>query len=237
MRVDEETFIIVHLLKKNESNSPILDGSLDKLALLACCSSPRVVKRALDALLDEIFLSISREFADSSRIRCHNILEAEEVLRQSFPKFMKVDHFKARTQRMTSYAWLITLALLKCSKDEYIEIQPKIKEFDKFLDDLQNDKEYNGRDTFRYGIYLARESIKRMQSCGKKDSRESLHRNIERCQNFLNSKLGKEEVMRLGKTINEEGRWLDLHVCIVFLQDLPKVCVRRVTESLLLLHH
>jgi hypothetical protein len=31
--------------------------------------------------------------------------------------------------------------------------------------------------------------------------------------------------MKLGKAISDGGNWLDLHVCLVFLQDLPKVGV------------
>jgi hypothetical protein len=221
MRTDEEAFIINDLLRESDSpNSPIMDGKLDHLAMLACCSSPHVIKRALDALLNEIFLSI----ADYSRIRCFNILKAENIFRASFLKFVKVDHFKAKSHRMTTYAWLITLVLLKCSKEECIEIQPKIKEFDKTLDALQCDTEHSSRNTFRCGIYLARESIKRIiQPCGKKMSKESLHSNLKKCENFLNSKLEKNEVMKLGRAINDGGSWLDLHVCLVFLQDLPKV--------------
>ncbi|CAB4001715.1 Hypothetical predicted protein, partial [Paramuricea clavata] len=122
--------------EKSDSNSPILDGNLDQLAMLACCSSPHVVKRALDALLNEMFLSIS----DSTRIRCGNILQAEKILRASFQQYMKVDHFKAKSHRMTTYAWLITLVLLKCSKQDFIEIQPEMREFDRILDALQNDR-------------------------------------------------------------------------------------------------
>ncbi|CAB3987749.1 Hypothetical predicted protein [Paramuricea clavata] len=221
IRTDEEAFIINDLLRKSDSpNSQIMDGKLDHLAMLACCNSPHVVKRALDALLNEIFLSIS----DYSRIRCFNILKAENIFRASFLKFVKVDHFKAKSHRMTTYAWLITLVLLKCSKEECIEIQPKIKEFDKTLDALQSDKEHSSRNTFRFGIYLARESIKRIiQHCGKKNFRESLNSNLKKCENVLNSKLEKNEVMKLGRAINDGGNWLDLHVCLVFLQDLPKV--------------
>jgi hypothetical protein len=198
----------------------MLHGNLEQLAMLACCSSPYVVKRALDALLNEIFLSIS----ESSTTRYRNILKAEEVLRASFLEFMGVDHLKAKCQRMTSYAWLITLVLLKCSKVEFVEITPKIKELDKILDTLQKDKENVERNTFRYGIYLARESIRRIvQSSGKKDLRESLNRLIKKCENFLNGKLQKDQVMNLGKALNEGVSWLDLHVSLVFLQDLPKV--------------
>ncbi|CAB4045804.1 Hypothetical predicted protein, partial [Paramuricea clavata] len=219
IRADEETFIIVHLLKKSDSNSPILDGYLDQLAMLACCTSPHVVKRALDALLNEIFISIS----NSTRIRCRNILKAEEILRASFLESMKLDHFTAKSHRMTTYAWLITLVLLKHSKEEYIEILPKLREFDKTLETLQSDKDeklFGGRNTFRYGVYLARESIKRISR--KKDTRESLYSSIKKCENFLNSKLEKNEVMKLGKAISDGGNWLDLHVCLAFLQDLPK---------------
>jgi hypothetical protein len=228
IRTDEETFLIVHLLKKSDSNSPILDGNLDQLAMLTCCSSPHVVKRALDALLNEMFLGIS----DSTRIRCRNILQAEKILRASFLQYMKVDHFKAKSHRMTTYAWLITLVLLKCSKQDFIEIQPEMREFDKILEALQNDKEHCGRNTFRYGTYLARESIKRIvQSCGKKDSRESLCQLIKKCENFLNSRLEKDEVMKLGRAVSDGGSWLDLHVCLVFLQDLPKVGLRKVLKN------
>ena len=221
MRADEETFIIVHLLKKNESNSPILDGNLDQLALLACCSSPHVVKRALDALLNEIFLSIS----DPSRIRCRNMLNAEKILRESFLDFLKVDHSKAKCHRMTTYGWLITFILLKCRKEELAEIKkitPEIKKIDKSLDALL--KENSERNTFRYGMYLAREGIKRI-TCGRKDANESLHRNIKKCESFLNSKMEKDEVAELGKVLNDADSWLDLHLCLVFLQDLPKVII------------
>ena len=216
MRADEETFIIVHLLKKNESNSPILNGNLDQLALLACCSSPHVVKRALDALLNEIFLSIS----DPSRIRCRNILNTEKILRESFLGFLKVDYLKAKCQRMTTYAWLITFVLLKCSEEELAEITPELKKIDKTLDVLL--KENSERNTFRYGIHLAREGIKRI-ACGRKDENGSLHCNIKKCENFLNGKIEKDEVVKLGKALHDGGSWLDLHLCLVFLQDLPKV--------------
>ena len=226
MRTDEETFIIVHLLKKSDSNSQILDGNLEQLAMLACCSSPHVVKRALDAILNEIFLSIS----NISRIRCRNILKAEEILRASLLEYIKDDCLKAKSHRMTTYAWLITLVLLKFKKDEFIEIQPKIKEFDRRLDALQ--KEHSTRDNFRYGILLARESIKRtVQSCGKKDSKASLHSSMKKCENLLNSKLENDEVMKLGKAISDGGSWLDIHVCLVFLQDLHKVGLRKFVKN------
>jgi hypothetical protein len=218
IRTEEEHFIIVHLLSKCDSKSPVLGGNLEHLAMLACCSSPHVVKRALDALINEIFLSIS----NSSRIRCHNLLKAEKILRESFVNIMTVDNMKAKCHRMTTYSWIITLVLVKCSKEECIGILPKIKEFESnTLDALQNDGEYSGRNTFRYGIYLARESIKRIS--GRKDSSESLHRSMKKCENLLNSKLEKDEVMKLGKAIHNGGSWMDLHVCLVFLQDLPKV--------------
>jgi hypothetical protein len=198
----------------------MLHGNLEQLAMLACCSSPHVVKRALDALLNEIFLSIS----ESSTIRYRNILRAEEILRASFLEFMEVDHLKAKCQRMTTYAWLITLVLLKCSKEEFVEITPKIKELDKILDTLQKDEQNFERNTFLYGIYLARESIRRIiQSYGKIDLRESLNRLIKKCEHFLNGKLEKTQVTNLGKALNEGVSWLDLHVSLVFLQDLPKV--------------
>ena len=222
MRTDEETFIIVHLLKKNASNSPILNGNLEQLALLACCKSSHVVKRALDALLNEIFQSIS----DFSRIRCRNALQAEKIIRESFHKLLKVDHVKAQCQRMTTYAWLITFILLKYSKEECAQIATEIEAFDKTLDTLL--KENIERNTFRYGIHLARESIKRIvEPSGKKNPKESLHCSIERCANILNSRLDENEVMKLGKVLSEEGSWLNLHVCLVFLQDLPKVKKRR----------
>ncbi len=225
MRTVEENFTIMHLLKKSDANFPILDGKLDQLAMLACCNSPHIVKRALDALLNEIFLSIS----DTSPNRVRNILEAEEILRKSFPVFMKVDHFKAKTQRMTTYAWTITLILIKCTKEECNQIRSKINEFDKTLGDLQDDKEHSGRNTFRYGLYLARESIKRIvQSCGKKDLTESLHRLIRKCEHFLNSKMEQEEFVNLGKAFSDASSWQDLHVSLNFLQDLPKVCFRKV---------
>ena len=222
MRTDEETFIIVNLLKKNASNSPVLNGNLEQLAMLACCSSPHVVKRALDALLNEIFLSIS----DFWKIRCHNILQAENFIRQSFFDFLKVDHVKAKCQRMTTYAWLITFVLLKCSKEECAQITREIKAFDKTLDTLL--KENNERNTFRYSIHLARETIKRIVLLSeRKDPKESLHCSIKRCNNILNSRLDENEVMKLGKALNDEGSWLNLHVCLAFLQDLPKVKLKR----------
>ena len=218
MRADEETFIILHLLKKNESNSPILDGDLEQLALLACCSSPHVVKRALDALLNEIFLSIS----DFSRIRCRNMLQAEKIIRESCRKSLKVEHLKAKCQRMTTYAWLITFVLLKCSGENFADIATDMKQLDRTLEGLL--KENNKQNTFRYGIVLARESIKRiLLSCRKKVSNESLQSNIERCDSFMHSELKKEEVTTFGKTLFDQGSWLDLHICLVFLQDLPKV--------------
>ena len=223
-RTDEEAFIIGHLLKKGDGKSPVLDGRLDNLAMLACCKSPHVVKRALDALLNEIFLSIS----DFSRKRCYNILQAEKIIRQSFLHFVKVDHFKAKSHRMTTYAWLITLTLLDCNRQDLNKIQPEIKEFDRTLEALQNDREHSERSTFRYGIYVARESIKRIvQSRGKKSVQESLIQRIRKCENFLNSKLEKNEVVKLGRALSDGGSWLDLHICLVFLQDLPKVSIFR----------
>lgn len=219
-RTDEETFIITHLLKPNSNHSPVLNGQLDSIALLASCNSPHVVKRALDALLNEIFLSIS----NFSRIRCYNILEAEKVLRESFSKFFEFDHLKAKCQRMTTYAWLITLVLLKCNKDDFIEITPEIRRFDRYLEYLQNDKDHSTRSTFRYGIYIARESIKRIgHSCQGRDSKESLIRNVNKCAHLLNSKLEESEVMKLGRVLSSGVSWQDLHVCLVYLQDLPKV--------------
>ena len=226
LRTEEESFIIVHLLKPRNSQYPVLNGNLYQIALLVCCNSPHVVKRALDALLNEIFLSIS----DFWRIRCYNYLQAEKVLRGSFSKFLELDHLEAKCQRMTTYAWLITLVLLKCSKEEFSEISPEIKVFDKTLDGLQKDKENSERNTFRYGIYLARESIKRIvhgQSCRRKDSGDSLIRNIQRCENFLDSNLEEKELVKLGKALSDGGSWQDLHVCLVFLQDLPKVGLHR----------
>lgn len=224
LRTDEETFIITHLLKPSNNHSPILGGKLDQLALLASCNSPHVVKRALDALLNEIFLSISH----FPRIRCHNILAAEEILRESFLKFFQFDHLKAKCQRMTTYAWLITLVLLKCNTEDFIKIAPEIRRFDRTLNDLQNDRDNSTRNTFRYGIYLARETLKRIvQSCQGKSSRESLIRNVNKCAHILNSKLGKSEVMKLGKELSSGVSWLDIHVCLVFLQDLPKVGVKK----------
>mgnify|MGYP002803950096 FL=1 len=217
-RTNEETFIIVDLLKKNESNSPILDGDLEQLALLACCSSPHVVKRALDALLNEIFLSIS----NFRRIRCRNILEAEEIIRESFDKFLNVEHLNAKCQRMTTYAWLITFVLLKCSKDECVKLATDIRKFDRILEALL--RESNEENTFRYGIVLARESIKRVTLfCARRDPTKSLHRSLEQCANILNSKLEKKEIMKFGKALDDEESWLNLHLCLVFLQDLPKL--------------
>ena len=136
LRTEEESFIIVHLLKPSNSQSPILNGKLDQIALLACCNSQHVVKRALDALLNEIFLSISA----FGRIRCRNFLQAEKILRKSLSKFLELDHLEAKCQRMTTYAWLITLILLKCSAEEFSEIAPEIKILDKTLDGLQKTK-------------------------------------------------------------------------------------------------
>ncbi|XP_028411554.1 uncharacterized protein LOC114534200 [Dendronephthya gigantea] len=218
-RTAEETFLIIHLLTSSDPKSPVLNGQLDQLAMLACCNSPRVVKRALDVLLNEIFLSIS----DSSETRCHNILEAEEILRSSFFEFLKVDRFKPKCHRMTTYAWLITLFLLKCDEKEFTKIQSKIKEFDRELSTLLNSKDNKDRNLFRYGLYLARESIERIiQSCKKPDRKESLILNIKKCKYFLNGELDKDEVMKLGRELSDANSWLDIHVCLVFMQDLPK---------------
>ena len=217
MRTGGDTFIIVHLLKKNEPNSPVLDGNLEHLALLACCSSPQVVKRALDALLNEILLCIS----DFPRIRCHNMLQAEKIIRESFQEFLKFHHLKAQCQRMTTYAWLITFVLLKCNKEECLTIADELKTFDRTLDVLL--RENSERNTFRYGIHLAKESIKQVILLSERDTQEPLHLSIKKCANFLNSKLEGKEVTKLGKELNDKGSWLNLHVCLVFLQDLPKV--------------
>ena len=220
LRTDEETFIITHLLKPSNNHSPILNGKLDQLVLLASCNSPHVVKRALDALLNEIFLSISC----FPRIRCYNILEAERILRESILKFLEFDHLKAKCQRMSTYAWLTTLVLLLCTKEDFIKITPEIKGFDKTLEVLLNDRDNSARSTFRYGIYLARESLKRIfQSCQGRDAKESLIRNVKKCKYLLNSNLEKSEVMKLGRELSSGVSWQDLHVCLVFLQDLPKV--------------
>ena len=218
LRSDEEEFILTHLLKKTGSDTPVLEGNLEHLALLACCSSPRVVKRAQDAILNEVFLGIS----DVWGFRCNMVLKAEEILRTSFPQFMSFDHENAKCQRMITYAWLITLILLKSSKNELIQLTPKIKCFDRTLESLvKANSEHN---TYRYGMYLARETIKRIvQSHGKKDVRKTLLDNLKKCEYCLSSKLERNEVMRLGKAIADTGSWLDVHVCLVFLQDLPKV--------------
>ena len=227
MLADEETFIIVHLLKKNNPNSPILDGNLEQLALLACCTkSPYVVKRALDAILNEIFLSISDPF----RIRCHSILKAEQILRESFLGFLKVDHLKAKCQRMTTYGWLITLLLLKSKKKELDKITPELKKIDKTLDALL--KEHSEQNTFRYGIYLAKEGIKRIA----KDGNESLCCMIKKCEKIADSEVKKDEVAKLGEELNDSDSWLDLHVCLVFLQDLPKVGSIECSKSFFISH-
>ena len=214
----EEEFILTHLLKKSESDTPVLEANLEHLALLGCCSSPLVVKRALDALLNEIFLGIS----DVWGFRCNMVLKAEEVIRMSFPKFLNFDHEHAKCQRMTTYAWLITLVLLKSSKVELIKLTPKIKEFDKTLENLV--KASCEHDTYRYGMYLGREAIKRIaQTGGKKDLRQALLNNLKKCECCLNSKLERNEIMKLGTAIKNTGSWLDVHVCLVFLQDLTKV--------------
>ena len=218
MRADEETFIILHLLNRKASNSPVLNGNLDQLALLSSCTSKHVVKRALDALLNEIFLSIS----DFQRVRCRNILQAEKIIRESFKEFLQVEHLKAQCQRMTTYAWLITFVLLKCSKEECAQIAGEINAFDKTLDTLL--RKNTERNTFRYGIHLAKETIKRIVLLSERKScKETLRFSIQRCANILSSRLDKTEVMRLGRALNGEGSWLNLHVCLVFLQDLPKV--------------
>lgn len=219
VRTEEEAFIITHLLRASFT-SPVLDGKLDQLALFACCNSPFVVKRALDALLNEIFLSIT----NYQTLRCGNVLTAEEILRESIPNSLKFDHSKAKCQRITTYAWLITLVLVKCTKEELIEIQPKVRVFDEALDNLLSDKKHAEPNIFRYGVRLAKESIKRIgEMSGTNDSRETLLQNIKKCVNILNSKLEKKEVTNLGKALWNSGSWLDFHVCLVFLQDLPKV--------------
>ncbi|XP_028411563.1 uncharacterized protein LOC114534205 [Dendronephthya gigantea] len=215
----KETHIINDLLKKSDTESPILDGQLDELAMLACCDSSRVVKRALDVLLNEIFLNIS----DLSVDRCKNILQAEEALRSKFLEFMRVDRFKAKCHRMTTYAWLITLVLLKFDEQEFAKLKPKIKIFDQSLVTLMKQTGKNEQNLYRYGICLARESIKRiLQSSPKRNVKESLLLNIAKCANLLKGKLDKDEVTKLGKELNDADSWLNIHVCLVFLQDLPK---------------
>lgn len=220
-RTAEETFIITHLLNHRDPKSQILDGQLNQLAMLACCDSSRVVKRALDVLLNEIFLNISDLLAD----RCKSILEAEETIRSSLFEFMKVDRFKAKCHRMTTYAWLITLVLLKFGEKEFADLQPKLKLFDQSLGTLMRQKEKNERNLYRYGICLARESTKRiLQSSSKRDVKEFLMHNIKRCENLLKDKIDKDEVKKLGKELSDADSWLNIHVCLVFLQDLSKVC-------------
>ncbi|XP_028411567.1 uncharacterized protein LOC114534209 [Dendronephthya gigantea] len=216
-RTAEETFIIFHLLKTREDRSPVLDGQLDQLAMLACCDSSRVVQRALDVLLNEIFLNIS----NLSRDRCQNILKAEEILRSTFFEFIDVHCDEAKCQRMTTYAWLVTLVLLKCGKEELPRpIQSKIKEFDEKLGALQRHKDNLERSLYRYGIHLARESIR--QILRRRNGKESLIPNIQKCENLLKSKLNKNEVLKFCRELSEADSWLDIHVCLVFLQDLPK---------------
>ena len=225
-RTNQETFIIVDLLKKNENNSPVLDGDLEQLALLACCRSPHVVKRALDALLNEIFLSIS----DFWTSRCRNILEAEKIIRDSFDKFLSVEHLNAKCQRVTTYAWLITFVLLKYNKEECVKLATDIRKFDRILEALL--RENNEENTFRYGVVLARESIKQITlCCGKKDPNKSLHRSLEKCGNILNSKLEKKEIMNFGRALEDDESWLNLHLCLVFLQDLPKVRLKEFSRD------
>ncbi|XP_028411525.1 uncharacterized protein LOC114534175 [Dendronephthya gigantea] len=218
-RTAEEIFIITHLLNNSDPKSPILDGQLDQLAMLACCDSSRVVKRALDVLLNEIFLNIS----DLSVDRCKNVLEAEEVLRSTFFHFIDVDRYKAKCHRMTTYAWLITLVLLKFGQKEFAELQQKMKQFDQRLSTLMKQKEKNEQSLYRYGICLAKESIKKiLQSSSKRDVAEFLKHNIKKCENLVKDKLDKDEVKKLGEEFSDADSWLNIHVCLVFLQDLPK---------------
>jgi hypothetical protein len=54
---------------------------------------------------------------------------------------------------------------------------------------------------------------------------------MKKCENLLKSKLENDEVMKLGKAISDGCSWLDIHVCLVFLQDLPKVGLRKFAVS------
>ena len=199
---------------------PINANHEKSLTILSTCSSSNVAKRALDALLNEIFLSVS----NFPRNRCHKFMEAERILRESIISSIKVYHSKEKSRQITTYAWLITFVVLKGLKLSFDMIEEVLKEFDRTLNSFLTDKDNNDRNTFRYGVYLARESIKRIiQSCGKNNASQSMRHSIEMCKHFLNSKLEKEDVKNLGKAIYEGGSWSDLHVCLIYLQDLPKV--------------
>ena len=77
---------------------------------------------------------------------------------------------------------------------------------------------------FGTAFILPGESLKRIvQSCQGRDAKESLIRNVKKCKYLLNSNLEKSEVMKLGRELSSGVSWQDLHVCLVFLQDLPKV--------------
>lgn len=215
MGAKAESFVLCKLLDSSP-DIPIFGGHLNLLALLANCNSSHVVRKTLDNLLNEIFLSIG------DTTRCHNLLAAEQVLRESVETVLVEEHQKAKTQRITTYGWLITLVLLQwnelnCPKNQLHQIG----KFDRTLDRLMSHRDNRERNLFRYGIVMARECIRRI-TAKKRDLRDIAQRHLKTCKNILHSAMEIREIESLQISIDDNS-WLDLHICLVHLQELPKL--------------
>ena len=215
MRTKAEYFLISIVLDSTCDTS-VLGGDLKLLALLACCDSSLVVRKALDSLLSEIFLSIG------DATRSHNVLAAEQVLRESFETIFMAEHHKAKTHRMTTYGWLLTLVLFQWNEIDCQKVQlEEIGRFDRTLDRLQRNRDFKERNLFRYGVVMARESIRRITG-KRRAARDLAKHHLQKCESILNSVMKSKEILNLGSEMDENS-WLDLHICLVHLQELPKV--------------
>ena len=215
MRTKAESFLISTVLDST-CDTPVLGGDLKLLALLAYCDSSLVVRKALDSLLSEIFLSIG------DAMQSHSVLAAEQVLRESFATIFMEEHHKAKTQRMTTYGWLLTLVLFQWNELDCHSVQlEEIGKFDRTLDRLQRNRDFKERNLFRYGVVMARESIRRI-TAKRRAARDLAKHHLRKCESILNSVMESREILNLGSEMDENS-WLDLHICLVHLQELPKV--------------
>ena len=216
MRTKAESFLISTVLDSTCDTS-VLGGDLKLLALLACCDSSLVVRKALDSLLSEIFLSIG------DATQSHSVLAAEQVLRESFTTIFMAEHHKAKTQRMTTYGWLLTLVLFQWNELDYqywAQLE-EIGSFDRTLERHQRNRDFKERNLFRYGVVMARESIRRITG-KRRAARDLAKHHLQKCESILNSVMKSKEILNLGSEMDENS-WLDLHICLVHLQELPKV--------------
>lgn len=214
MRTKAESFLISIVLESTR-DTPVLGGDLKLIALLAYCDSSIVVRKALDCLLSEIFISIG------DATRSHSVLAAEQVLRESFATIYKEEHHKAKTRRMTTYGWLLTLVLFQWNELGCGKVQlEEIGKFDRTLERLQKNRDLKERNLFRYGVIMARESIRRFT--GKRKCANLAKHHLRKCESILNSAMESREILNLGSEMDDNS-WLDLHICLVHLQELPKV--------------